>query len=126
MMSVGELGHAMESLLEAAAAQKVELGDAGVSLLERGFDRLHGMITRIAARRAVGMPEALIEEFTARAENRVVVAQEPAALAEVGAEVGAEAAEAPVARATAKVVPLKPLSAPINPDACLLYTSRCV
>ena len=119
MMSVGELGHAMESLLEAAAAQKVELGDAGVSLLERGFDRLHGMITRIAARRAVGMPEALIEEFTARAENRVVVAQEPAALAEVGAEVGAEAAEAPVARATAKVVPLKPLSAPINPDAGL-------
>jgi chemosensory pili system protein ChpA (sensor histidine kinase/response regulator) len=115
MMSVGELGHAMESLLEAAAAQKVELGDAGVSLLERGFDRLHGMITRIAARRAVGMPEALIEEFTARAENRVVVAQEPAALAEVGAE----AAEAPVARATAKVVPLKPLSAPINPDAGL-------
>ncbi|HQY49035.1 MAG TPA: response regulator, partial [Thermomonas sp.] len=114
MMSVGELGHAMESLLEAAAAQKVELGEAGVSLLERGFDRLHGMITRVAARRAVGMPEALIEEFTARAENRAVLAPEPAELAEVGAEA---AAQAPAPKAVAKVVPLKPLSAPINPDA---------
>jgi len=118
MMSVGELGHAMESLLEAAAAQKVELGEAGVSLLERGFDRLHGMITRVAARRAVGMPEALIEEFAARAENRAVAAPEPAELAEVGAAVGAEAAaQATAPKATTKVVPLKPLSMPINPDA---------
>jgi chemosensory pili system protein ChpA (sensor histidine kinase/response regulator) len=115
MMSVGELGHAMESLLEAAAAQKVELGEAGVSLLERGFDRLHGMITRIAARRAVGMPEALIEEFTARAENRVVVEQAPVELAEAVATTD-DATAVPTAKPTAKVVPLKPLSAPIQQD----------
>ena len=75
MMPAGELGHAMESLLEAVAAQKVEFGADGIPLLERGFDRLHGMITRIAARRAIGMPEQLIEEFNARAERREVVAR---------------------------------------------------
>jgi chemosensory pili system protein ChpA (sensor histidine kinase/response regulator) len=133
MMPVGELGHAMESLLEAAAEQKVTLGDAEVALLERGFDRLHGMITRIAARRAVGMPDALIEEFTARAENRVVAEQAPLAsdalapdalgastLDAVGVDAaGTEAtgAEVPTAKPVVKLVPLKPLSAPIQQDA---------
>ena len=68
MMPIGELGHAMESLLEAVVAQRAELGTDGVPLLERGFDRLHGMVTRVAARRAVGMPVGLIDEFNARAE----------------------------------------------------------
>ena len=41
IMAVGELGHAMESLLEAVVEQRCELGRDGVPLLERGFDRLH-------------------------------------------------------------------------------------
>ena len=45
------------------AVQRSALGRDGVPLLERGFDRLHGMITRVAARRAVGMPVGLIDEF---------------------------------------------------------------
>jgi chemosensory pili system protein ChpA (sensor histidine kinase/response regulator) len=69
IMAVGELGHAMESLLEAAAGQHLELGRRDIPLLERGFDRLHGMVTRVGARRAIGLPEALIAEFDARARG---------------------------------------------------------
>ncbi|MBS0228216.1 MAG: Hpt domain-containing protein [Proteobacteria bacterium] len=94
MMSVGELGHAMESLLEGVALQRAELGGDGVKLLERGFDRLRDMVTRIAARRAVGMPAMLIEEFVARSENRAYEA--PAAADPAPASSGHEAtAEAP-------------------------------
>ena len=73
ILSVGELGHAMESLLEAVVELRGELGRSGVPLLERGFDRLHAMITRVNARRAIGMPEALIAEFNARARGEEVV-----------------------------------------------------
>ncbi len=106
MMPAGELGHAMESLLEAVAAQKIDFGTDGVPLLERGFDRLHGMITRIAARRAVGMPEALIEEFNARAEQRPAVAA-------VAPADGAKPAS--IAQPAAKAE-LKPLSAPLGQE----------
>jgi len=96
MMAVGELGHAMESLLEAVVEQRAELGADGVPMLERGFDRLHAMVTRVNARRAIGMPEALIAEFNARAR---------------GEDVAAAIAGAPVRER--KVVELKPLSAPL-------------
>jgi chemosensory pili system protein ChpA (sensor histidine kinase/response regulator) len=100
IMPVGELGHAMETLLEAVVAQRAELGRDGVPLLERGFDRLHGMITRVAARRAVGMPVGLIDEFNARAEAPVAAAE--------AADDGLRFVPAP-----AQKVELKPLSAPI-------------
>ena len=107
MMSVGELGHAMESLLEGVALQRAELGGDGVKLLERGFDRLRDMVTRIAARRAVGMPTMLIEEFVARSENRAYEAPAAAdpALASSGHEAAAEVPaehEAPAAGETAE------------------------
>ena len=100
IMPVGELGHAMETLLEAVVAQRAELGRDGVPLLERGFDRLHGMITRVAARRAVGMPVGLIDEFNARAEAPVAVAE--------AADDGLHFVPAPAAK-----IELKPLSAPM-------------
>ncbi|GAA4998598.1 response regulator [Pseudoluteimonas lycopersici] len=96
VMAVGELGHAMESLLEAAVEHRAELGGDGVPLLERGFDRLHAMVTRVNARRAIGMPEGLIAEFNARARGEDVAA----------AIAGASVQER-------KVVELKPLSAPM-------------
>ncbi len=102
VMEVGELGHAMETLLEAVVAQRAELGADGVPLLERGFDRLHGMITRVAARRAVGMPVGLIDEFNNRAE---------APLATVEA-VDDGIAFAPVVQK----LELKPLSSPMMAD----------
>nr|WP_310062116.1 Hpt domain-containing protein [Lysobacter niastensis] len=104
IMAVGELGHVMESLLEAVVDRRGELGRDGVPLLERGFDRLHGMITRVGERRAIAMPHALIAEFDARSRGETVAQ----ALARVDS---AESAETSVA---APKVELKPLSAPIS------------
>ena len=91
IMAVGELGHAMESLLESIAAQRFALDRGDVPLLERGFDRLHGMVVRVGARRAIGQPEALIAELNARARGELPGGERPK-------------------------VELKPLSAPIGPD----------
>src|SRR3546814_15289533 len=77
-MAVGELGHAMESLLEAVVEQRGELGRDGIPLLERGFDRLHAMVTRVGERRAIDPSEALIEEFNARALGKAAPAATPA------------------------------------------------
>ncbi|HSD16975.1 MAG TPA: Hpt domain-containing protein [Thermomonas sp.] len=101
IMPVGELGHSMETLLEAVVAQRAELGRDGVPLLERGFDRLHGMITRVAARRAVGLPVGLIDELNARAEAPVAAPAE-------AADDGLMFVPAP-----AHKIELKPLSAPM-------------
>jgi chemosensory pili system protein ChpA (sensor histidine kinase/response regulator) len=100
IMAVGELGHAMESLLEAVVEHRVELGRDGVPMLERGFDRLHAMVTRVGARRAIAMPEELIAEFDARSRGQVVTHGKVASTPQVD--------EAPAAP-----VELKPLSAPI-------------
>ena len=67
IMAIGELGHAMESLLEAAAEHRLQLEKQDIPLLERGFDRLHTMVTRVGDRRAVAMPDILITAFDARA-----------------------------------------------------------
>ena len=67
IMAIGELGHAMESLLEAAAEHRLQLNKQDIPLLERGFDRLHTMVTRVGERRAVAMPDTLITAFDARA-----------------------------------------------------------
>ena len=70
IMAIGELGHAMESLLEAAAEHRLQLQRQDIPLLESGFDRLHTMVTRVGDRRAVVIPEALVSAFDARAFGR--------------------------------------------------------
>ncbi|MBZ4038565.1 Hpt domain-containing protein [Lysobacter sp. 13A] len=106
IMAVGELGHVMESLLEAVVDQRRELGQDGIPLLELGFDRLHAMLTRVGDRRAIAMPEALIAEFEARSLGGTTVTTDTAAGAGAGA-----GADTP-----APVRELKPLSAPIGED----------
>ncbi|MBW3551194.1 MAG: Hpt domain-containing protein, partial [Proteobacteria bacterium] len=100
IMPVGELGHVMESLLEAVVDQRRELGHDGIPLLERGFDRLHAMLTRVGERLAIAMPEALIAEFDAR--SRGVVS--PAAVLAAALEGDQPAASQD----------LRPLSAPMG------------
>lgn len=121
IMAVGELGHAMESLLEAVVENRCELGRDGVPLLERGFDRLHAMVTRVGERRAIAMPEALIAEFDARARGETTlkaVASAPVApvtpVARPAAKPVVEAVDAHDAHAEAGHADLKPLSAPIS------------
>ena len=77
IMPVGELGHVMESLLEAVVGQRCELGADGVPLLERGFDRLHAMLTRVGERRAIAMSDALINEFDARSRGEATAIEGP-------------------------------------------------
>jgi len=85
--AIGDLGHGIESLLEAVAASRTEIGRGDVQLLERGFDRLHQLLIRTGAHRAVQMPVDLIEAFEARTAGRgdapaiPLPAQEPAPVA---------------------------------------------
>jgi chemosensory pili system protein ChpA (sensor histidine kinase/response regulator) len=87
--AVGELGHAMESLLEAVADGRRQLDASGIIVLERCFDRLHAMIARVAERKAIVQPNGLIAQVNALA------AGEPLAVAEA-APAGEAAAGAPV------------------------------
>ncbi|QQP98375.1 Hpt domain-containing protein [Lysobacter enzymogenes] len=102
IMAVGELGHVMESLLEAVVDHRTELGRDSVVLLERGFDRLHAMITRVGQRKAIAMPQALIAVFEARSRGELTI----------GA--GDEGSAAPaIAQPQLDENGLKPLSEPI-------------
>ncbi len=103
IMAVGELGHVMESLLEAVVENRQELGRDGVPLLERGFDRLHAMVTRVGTGRAIAMPEEMIREFDARSRGESFLH-------------GGTVAVDRSSEQTPKVplTPLTPLSAPIG------------
>ena len=116
IMEVGELGHAMESLLEAVVDQHQELGADGVPLLEAAFDRLHVMVSRVGDRQAIALPQALIDEFDARAkgERRSIpeLAQAAApAEPQPAPEVGSDVQPGDDAVATDGAVPEAPLPA---------------
>ena len=72
IFAIGELGHAMESLLEVVAEGRRELNQTGVVVLERAFDRLHGMVTRVADRKAIVLPANLIGQIDALAKGRAL------------------------------------------------------
>ncbi len=100
--AIGDLGHAIESLLEQVAAQRIDLDGDGVRLLERGFDGLHGLVAKVSAHRKAPMPAELIAEFESSANPQAVPSESDGSTAD-----GATRAPAPV-------VALAPLSAPID------------
>ncbi|KAA2285157.1 Hpt domain-containing protein [Arenimonas fontis] len=128
IFAVGELGHAMESLLEAVAEGRRQLDPTGVSVLEHAFDRLHGMVTRVGQRRAIGLPARLIARIDALAKGQPLdsipepavpaPATGPAKAAEKPAEPrpvpAAPSVETPVVRPVPSTTGLTPLSAPIE------------
>ncbi|HLU13840.1 MAG TPA: response regulator [Arenimonas sp.] len=121
IFAVGELGHAMESLLEAVAEGRRQLDTTGVGVLENAFDRLHSMVTRVGQRRAISLPAHLIAQIDALAKGQPLDAvAAPAAPAAAPAQPAAEKpapaapAPAPVQRPSAPTVGLAPLSAPIE------------
>ncbi|WP_256776864.1 MULTISPECIES: Hpt domain-containing protein [unclassified Stenotrophomonas] len=104
---IGDLGHGIESLLEAVASNRTDIDRSDVHLLERGFDRLHQMLTRTGQHRSVAMPEDLIGAFEQRTLGRI----EP-----VAADSAVDAPDAaPVEVDTA--VAEAPLSAPLPLEA---------
>jgi chemosensory pili system protein ChpA (sensor histidine kinase/response regulator) len=112
MMSMGELAHAMESVLEAAAENRIEIDFASVGALERGFDRLHGMLSRVQQRQAVALPSRMIAEFTALSHGQALPAAAAAPVSE--AVEHPEQAERAAARPQPARPALKPLSAPVE------------
>jgi chemosensory pili system protein ChpA (sensor histidine kinase/response regulator) len=62
---IGDLSHAMESLLEAISEGRRGMDRATVESFERGYDRLHALVQRIAKRQAIAMPENAIARFDA-------------------------------------------------------------
>ncbi|MBU6476295.1 MAG: Hpt domain-containing protein [Xanthomonadaceae bacterium] len=69
---VGDLAHAMETLLEKAGDRRRGLEPIEVDSLERGFDRLHDLVERIRQGRAIATPVNAIDRFNALAEGRPV------------------------------------------------------
>ncbi|MBO9827533.1 Hpt domain-containing protein [Xanthomonas sp. A2111] len=114
--AIGDLGHGIESLLEVVAAHRTELDRQDVQLLERGFDRLHQLLTLTGNHRAVAMPQDLIGAFDARANGQAPAAAigdaDTAAAAPVAAIEDRQAAAAVAAVAT-------PLSAPLPVEGAL-------
>ena len=70
--AVGDLAHAMETLLEKIGDRKRPVEPIEVDSLERAFDRLHDMLERVVQDRAVAPPVHAVERFNALAEGRPI------------------------------------------------------
>ncbi|PSM12315.1 Hpt domain-containing protein [Stenotrophomonas maltophilia] len=105
--AIGDLGHSIESLLEAVAAGRTEIERRDVQLLERGFDRLHQLLTRTGAHRVVEPAQDLVEAFEVRTTTDIAAAAAAARAASEAETVPAQAAGPLATQADA------PLSAPL-------------
>jgi chemosensory pili system protein ChpA (sensor histidine kinase/response regulator) len=106
---VGDLAHAMETLLEKIGEHKRPLEPVEVDSLERGFDRLHDMVERIGQGRGIAAPVNAIERFNALAEGRPVGGEVAAA-----ARVEPAAPVAPPPRAPAPRVAPRQVEAEVH------------
>ena len=71
---IGDLSHAMESLLESISENRRVMDRLIVDSLERGFDRLHGLVQRVARRQALAMPEHAIARFEGLVSGEMPIA----------------------------------------------------
>ncbi|MBL8299794.1 MAG: Hpt domain-containing protein [Rhodanobacteraceae bacterium] len=123
---IGDLSHSMESLLEAISEGRRGMDRATVESFERGFDRLHALVQRIAKRQAIAMPEHAIARFEALVSGDLSsqLLAAPAAPAVPDSVVGAAPARsdstataaAPAADTAAAKVPPRP-TVPGRPGA---------
>ena len=60
---IGDLSHAMESVVDAVSDGRLAIDRVAIESLERGFDRLHVLVQRVAHRRAIAMPTHAIARF---------------------------------------------------------------
>ncbi|MGF6418105.1 chemosensory pili system protein ChpA (sensor histidine kinase/response regulator) [Stenotrophomonas sp. AN71] len=90
--AIGDLGHSIESLLEAVAGGRTEIERRDVQLLERGFDRLHQLLTRTGNHRVVEPAQDLLEAFEVRTTTDIAAATAAARAAAVAAAEPASAA----------------------------------
>ncbi len=84
MVPVGDLTHAIETALEKPLnPESAQFGEL-IAALEAGFDTLHGLVQQVSQGRSVAYPQAMIDRFLGMGEGST---------------------EAPVAPASATVVP---------------------
>ena len=62
---IGDLSHSMESLFEAIVDKRANNSVVTMEALERSFDRLHQMVTRVGKRQAIGQPANIIARLDA-------------------------------------------------------------
>ena len=106
LAGVGDLSHAVESLLEAVVGDRMDMNRASVDALERAFDRLHRMVGRVARRQAVGTPQHMIARFEALVEGESFEIAAVGAAAEAAPPAGEpEAAPAAVAEPPTRPAP---------------------
>ena len=106
----------MESLLEAISEGRRSMDRATVESFERGYDRLHALVQRIAKRQAIAMPENAISRFDALVSgdlsNERVVAQAAPAPVTAAPILAAPAQTPPVAdpaqAVATKLIPTRP------------------
>ncbi|NKJ21566.1 Hpt domain-containing protein [Dyella sp. SG609] len=63
MVPVGDLTHAIETLLESPAGHDPARQGELIRALEAGFDALHGLVQRVSQGRGVEYPQAMIDRF---------------------------------------------------------------
>ncbi|MBN8726632.1 MAG: Hpt domain-containing protein [Xanthomonadales bacterium] len=97
---IGDLSHAMESLVDALSEGSIHIDRKVVESLEHGFDRLHVLVQRVAQRRAIAMPANAIARFER------IVAGEPIGSAPAAASPAEDATGAAAAATAAPAVPL--------------------
>jgi chemosensory pili system protein ChpA (sensor histidine kinase/response regulator) len=105
---IGDLSHATESLLEAVALGGRDLGTVGVEVLERAFDRLHALVSRVGERKAIASPANLLAAVEAllRGEALPTVSAQPvSAAAAVETALSTEAAPAAKAPPPIRFIP---------------------
>ncbi len=102
---IGDLSHAMESLVDAVSDGRLSLDRCAVESLERGFDRLHMLVKRVAHRRAIAKPVHAIARFEQIVAGEII-----------GADAAIEiAARLPVAEAPAAPLVETPVAIPASP-----------
>ncbi len=92
LMGIGDVSHALETLVDSPRGRTA----ATIEMVQRGFDRLHRMISRVAAGRDLAYPSRLIAMLEASAAGVPLPAQHMPA-AEVEAPVQVDAVDAATA-----------------------------
>jgi len=112
---IGDLSHAMESLLDAISENRRVMDRITVESLERGFDRLHGLVQRVAKRQAIAMPAHAIARFEGLVSGDLPVTEaiSEAAEAPVVAEPAGEEEASIVSEAPAVAPPPRPAPRPL-------------
>jgi chemosensory pili system protein ChpA (sensor histidine kinase/response regulator) len=75
MVPVGDLTHAIETLLESPVGHDPSRVGELIRALEAGFDTLHGLVQRVSQGRGVEYPQAMIDRFLAMAGNAAPAAE---------------------------------------------------